>query len=207
MTRLGLIGLNTSAEFLRALNADRFYDAVGYNTGNLLFTRAVQKHLAAELVHVGFEFEPAQLRTEFDGLVIAAANWVNHRDDFGFLADLIEEADVPCVVIGLGAQAGLDGPIPPVHEGTVRMLHAISEHSDLLSVRGAFTADVLAHYGVHNVSVTGCPSLYWHCRGDFRLDKPAKSLGDDVAIHSTRYFVPGVDDPADLQQNLYRYAL
>ena len=39
------------------------------------------------------------------------------------------------------------------------MLRAISERSNLLSVRGAFTADLLARYGVHNVSVTGCPSI------------------------------------------------
>jgi hypothetical protein len=132
---------------------------------------------------------------------------VNERDDFGFLADLIEQADVPCFIIGLGAQAGPDRPIPTIHEGTLRMLRAISERSNLLSVRGAFTADVLAHYGVHNVSVTGCPSLYWHCRSDFRLGKPAKDLGHDVAIHSTRYSVPGWDDPADVHQNLYQYAL
>ena len=207
MTRLGFIGLRTSEEFLQSLDADLFYAAVGKNTGNLLFTRAVQKQLAADLQHVGFDFDPVQLRAEFDGLVIAAANWVSERDDFGFLADLIEQANIPCVIIGLGAQAGLDRSIPAVHEGTVRMLRAISERSDLISVRGAFTADVLAHSGIHDVNVTGCPSIYWHCRRDFQIDKPAKILGHDVAIHSTRYFVPGRDDPADVHQNLYRYAL
>ncbi|MFZ5964858.1 polysaccharide pyruvyl transferase family protein [Thalassococcus sp. BH17M4-6] len=136
--------------------------AVGLNTGNMLFSRALQKVLAPTSGTPVSSANPKDLlkvHKNHDSIVLAAANWLQPRTDLGDRAAVIEQTDLPCFVIGIGAQSGSVTRIPELTEGTKRFLKVVSERSAAISVRGAFTAEVLAHYGIHNVEITGCPSL------------------------------------------------
>ncbi|MEO1295411.1 MAG: polysaccharide pyruvyl transferase family protein, partial [Cyanobacteria bacterium J06636_16] len=83
----------------------------------------------------------------------------------------IEAVDLPCVVVGLGAQApSLDHELQ-LSDGTQRWLHAIADRSNLIGVRGEYTADVLARIGIKNTTVLGCPSL---------LTNPNPTLGKTI---------------------------
>ncbi len=201
--RFGLFAIPTSPSELKGLDVKRLEIAIGRNTGNLLFTRAVERQVAGDLLNVGTSFDPDRARSELDAILIPAANWVNEREDWGFLADGLNRADLPVVVFGLGAQAGLDKAIPAIPDGTLKFLRSISERSETLSVRGAFTAEVLASYGIQNVRITGCPSLYWHLRRDFAVVKGQRP--EQTAISSTRFGLPAdAGSEADVQRRLYR---
>lgn len=145
----------------------QFLSETGQNTGNLIFSAAVLR-LVRGLARAPREItDLSEIAEACDGVVLAAANWLQPARDLGEMAALIEEMDKPTVVLGLGAQAQGD-QIPELPRGSLRFLKAVSERSASISVRGTFSAEVLEHYGIHNVTVTGCPSLLYH------LDRPAE---------------------------------
>lgn len=145
---------------------EAFLDATGQNTGNLIFSAALRRLVRGADFDITGPEAFARLRETCDGVVIAAANWLQPGRDLGEMAALIEQVDKPTVLVGLGAQAQ-DGRIPELPAGTRRLLAVVSERSGAISVRGDFSAEVLDHYGISNVTVTGCPSLLYH------LDRPA----------------------------------
>lgn len=145
---------------------EAFLSGTGQNTGNLIFSASLRRLVRGENFEITTPEAFARLRETCDGVVIAAANWLQPARDFGEMAALLEELDKPAVLVGLGAQAQ-DGRIPELPAGTRRLLAVVSERSAAISVRGAFSAEVLDHYGISNVTVTGCPSLLYH------LDRPA----------------------------------
>ncbi|CAN5792651.1 hypothetical protein BH18ACT13_BH18ACT13_17120 [soil metagenome] len=51
-----------------------------------------------------------------------------------------------------------------------------SEWSDSISVRGDYSAEVLAHYGIDNVTITGCPPLLSNLDASHRVAKPQRQV-------------------------------
>ncbi|MEM1373328.1 MAG: polysaccharide pyruvyl transferase family protein [Pseudomonadota bacterium] len=156
---------------------------MGMNTGNLLFVRAAMEVLGdgrgiSQARLPGGRRQaplPAESLEGHDCLVVCAANWLQSRTDFGTLAEIIEAADLPTFTLGLGAQAGPSMSIPELTDGTKRFLAVVSERAKSVSVRGAFTAEVLNHYGAKNAEATGCPSLLMMPSVPPDLVKPARA--------------------------------
>lgn len=155
---------------------------MGRNTGNLLIGDAIERQLVAEpmtrlqdlLTRDGQarsmgELAPQDIESSFDLIVIGAANFLHARFDFGHWARLIESVRLPCVILGLGAQAPDYGHRVDVPEGTRRLVTVVAERSTSIGVRGHFTADVVGALGVKNLRVVGCPSMYWTCEPDLRF--------------------------------------
>jgi hypothetical protein len=182
--------------------------AAGHNTGNLLFTNAVWEQIAGPKERVGFNFDPQKINAAFRALVFPAANWFGSHVDFDWLADLVEQLDIPVILIGLGAQdSDYSGEIA-VPEGTVRFVKAVSERSHSISVRGNYTRQILGQFGINNVTVTGCPSLFhaWHADADSLL--LSSSERGQLLLHSTRYsagYLPFTETPS-LHLDLFRLA-
>lgn len=150
---------------------------VGLNTGNMMFASALQKVLGpaegCEWVARVKDFDPGKVAADHDCIVVAAANWLQPRSDFGDLAEKLEQTGLPCFVIGLGAQAGSFRATPELTEGTRRFLSLVSHRSTKIAVRGPFTAEVLKAAGIDNIEITGCPSLLVAPHAE--IEKPAIS--------------------------------
>ncbi|MDP9141833.1 MAG: polysaccharide pyruvyl transferase family protein [Pseudomonadota bacterium] len=166
-------------------SAELILSRTGRNTGNLLFITALHRVIKHNKFSASMRFERKLIRAEHDGLVIPAANWLSSSSDWANLAKLIEASKMPCVMVGLGAQSHSKGAIPKLTDGTLRLLKIVSERSHSISVRGVFSAEVLAHYGITNVAVTGCPSLLWHVDRPAYVD-PGQVLGERVSVCATR---------------------
>lgn len=182
----------------------------GFNTGNLLFSHAVWQQIEGPKQRIGYTFNPAKLNQSLRALVFPAANWFGPHMDLSGLADLVEQLDIPVVLIGLGTQDRDYSGNVTVPEGTVRFVRAVSERSQSISVRGHYTAEVLKQYGINNITVTGCPSLYQQQRthAGKRLLKASKKQPENVLLHSTRYAAnhrPFIDAPS-LHLELFRLA-
>lgn len=136
------------------------FERTGRNSGNLLIGHSLRSQLDTQIVSISPEHPPKD--KNFDFVAIAAANFLFSGFDFGEFADLIERIDLPCVMVGLGAQAPTTGGFPEISPGTKRFVQAVAARSHSVGVRGAFTAEVLSHIGVKNVELTGCPSFYLH---------------------------------------------
>lgn len=136
------------------------FERTGKNSGNLLIGYSLRSQLDTQIVSISPEHRPKD--RDYDFIAIAAANFLFSGFDFGSFADLVEEIDLPCIMVGLGAQAPSTGGFPEISPGTKRFVQAVAARCHSIGVRGAFTAEVLARIGVKNVELTGCPSFYLH---------------------------------------------
>lgn len=174
--------------------------AVGHNSGNVIFTHALQSVIAGA-TRSNFSPTDQDFQTH-DCIVIAAANWINNYEDYGWLADRVERTNLPVVMVGIGAQSDLSKGVPALSEGTRRLLEVVSERSASIAARGSFTCEVLNHYNFKNVTPTGCPSLLLAGPGGPSIRQPA-SL-ERVVLHGTRH---GFGECDALQKFIYNQAL
>ena len=174
---------------------------LGQNTGNMMFTQSL-----LEVIEGGawgsFGLSPQELEGR-DAIVLAAANWVNHFDDFGWLADRLEKTKLPVFLVGVGAQASESAEIPRVNDGTLRLLRLVQDRSATISARGIFSCEVLERYGIKRTRATGCPSLLLAGPGgpSPALLQPPKF--DACCMHATRH---GFAQADPFQTFLYRQA-
>jgi polysaccharide pyruvyl transferase WcaK-like protein len=157
----------------------------GHNVGNFAFWNAARLLMEGEFKPFGFNSKPAQVKGA-DLILIPAANFLNETADLGWLADIIEQTDLPCIIVGLGAQSEREALIPKLKQGTVRFLETISKKTLYLCVRGEFSKQVCEHYGVNNVKVMGCPSLFTNQNRSMAKTIRAKWDGEiqKLAIHA-----------------------
>lgn len=132
----------------------------GQNTGNLAFWSGFTKLLPTISKRVFWDDNAIKLKNEIDVLVIAAANFLREDSDLTQLSKLVKELDKPVVIAGLGAESQHEDKIPNLPDGTVDFLCEVSKRTEYIGVRGEFTKSVCEYYGVKNVKVLGCPSIF-----------------------------------------------
>ena len=97
-----------------------------------------------------------------DILFFAASNWLNEIGDFSFFADLIRIRNITVVIVGLGAQSDSEDYIPSLKQGTIDFLKEASKRSKTILVRGSYSKKICEYYGIYNVEVAGCPSVFYN---------------------------------------------
>lgn len=156
------------------------------NTGNYLFTEAAYRNISGNPVWVGFNFDPDFVNANFDHVILPAANWINASDGLQGLVNRLKKIELPITCMGLGAQAkSTDSRLEELNlsKTSIELAHVIAEKCVLISVRGAFTQQVLGQLGVSNTIVTGCPSLYM----DLPLGKRDTTPTEAIILQGTRY--------------------
>ncbi len=186
----------------------------GQNTGNLLIGDAIRRQLSPGTVCTANDLlqrsgaaralprlaplemlDTTELERSFDVIVIGASNFLHGGADFGRWASFLESVQLPCVIIGLGAQApDFNWPVE-VPAGTGRMLRILAERSVSLGVRGDFTAETVRRLGIDNVRVVGCPSMYWTCQPDLRVVRRTATNEIAVSVNGSANVVDHSVDP------------
>ena len=141
-------------------NIDILFRSVGFNTGNLVYMYATTQHIENEKQFFGWKVDADLINNEFDVMIFLAANQLHPNKDMAILAELFESINIPSFIIGLGAQAGNFSETLKFQKGTLRFIDVIKEKCSHISVRGEYTANVLASYGANNIVATGCPSNF-----------------------------------------------
>lgn len=165
MSKPFLLGLETSIKRAPFISTDLIYQLVGHNTGNLAFHYAINSHLGGALNSVSWGASIDEINSKGGLAILPAANQLGSHADYGGMAAKLSKLTVPIVVIGLGAQANINGDIPDVPQGTLEWVKVLSEHAPgnvpNIALRGNFTKQVLAHYELADRTVvTGCPTLF-----------------------------------------------
>lgn len=159
----------------------------GLNTGNLLIGQSFREILKSSSHGVGLDVPAARINEEYDLIAVAAANFIFKGFDLAPLASFIESTKLPVIVAGLGAQAPQAGAkFLDIPEGSKRFLKVISERSKLIGVRGHFSAEVMSDFGITNVRVVGCPSLYRSHNRDLRIRRPPDWTTARISINGSR---------------------
>ncbi|WP_226629305.1 polysaccharide pyruvyl transferase family protein [Alloyangia pacifica] len=179
---------------------------LGNNTGNLIFSESAFR-LFPDAQRSPFNHIHKRMGSDRDCIVIAAANWLNEKADFSGLVETLEQTDVPVIVLGLGAQSGMDGKIPTLRPGTERLVRLLAERSPRISARGQFSCEVLEKYGAKNAVPTGCPSMLMAGRQAprFRATPAWDALRpEEVLVYGTRHHFHAA---SGISTELYRVAL
>ncbi|GAA3548306.1 hypothetical protein AFL01nite_26350 [Aeromicrobium flavum] len=175
---------------------------IGNNVGNLAFSYAAERLLT----HPGDEVtaaptgpwfaDPARVNREFDHVVFPLANHfrASNLKALERQSAAIEQLTTGFTVLGVGAQADLDGNAPQderdaVDRATRRFVRAVLDRGPSIGVRGDFTREYLVGLGFDEdrVDVIGCPSMFLH-GPELPLRLPASvEPGDPIAITISPY--------------------
>ncbi len=157
MKNIAFIGANPNTY---SYNVDtlKAFNISGKNTGNYAFWNAVDSHIEGNKTYLGWNFDPKEIKKNYDVIVLPSSNFLHPERDMGGLANKLEKTDLSIAVIGLGAQAPNKNEKIQLKAGTIRFAHLIAERAKTIGVRGEYTAEVLSSLGVKNVEVIGCPS-------------------------------------------------
>ena len=165
---------------------------IGNNVGNLVFSQAVFRLLSIE----GNDLETSrlvnqtaqQINHNYDHLVVPLANAfrMSFLESLSAMSDLLEKVTIPVSVVGVGAQASLEGSVKSADQvgpAVQRFVRAALKHSPSIGVRGEFTQRYLRDlgFGDDEVDVIGCPSMFMY-GPDLAVRKPVASLGPDSRI-------------------------
>ena len=165
---------------------------IGSNTGNLVFSQAVYRLLSTKdntLKTSGLVGRPAaQINAQYNHLVIPLANAFRSGfvETLDGLSALIEKLKIPVTVVGVGAQASIQGVYrrgDEVAPAAKRFVRAVLDHSPSIGVRGDFTREYLhaLGFGDEHVKVIGCPSMFMY-GPDLRVEKRVEELGPQSRI-------------------------
>jgi len=140
-----------------------FFATSDINSGDIVVFDALIKQLEFTSIRgIGFDramLEEAWPKAEPDVTVIRGSNYLNAELDLGAVLPLVRRLKGPIVPIGIGAQAARYSPIE-IPAGSVAFWREVAGKCVSLGVRGAYTAEILAGIGIHNVRIIGCPSFY-----------------------------------------------
>lgn len=206
--RLGYLAFNTGAVVGHSiLDSTQAMEVTGGNTGNLAFWYAGSKLTNAKLIMFNRATSPDLLKGKVDALMFPASNFLNEDLDLTKLAHLVRELNVPCFIVGLGAQSESFDYIPKLKSGTVNFIREVSKRTPYLCVRGEFTKKVCEYYGVTNVISLGCPSVFINKETSLgvvlenKFNKPIESLSVHAACRKES--LKGVERDLTKQLGLY----
>ena len=189
----------------------------GSNAGNLIFSEAAHKLLTTadtEVVANRFRADPkdaGRINEEYDVFVVPLANAfrLSFEPQLISLTRLIERLKIPVVVLGVGAQSGLDYDpkrLRSIDGSVTRFVSAVLDRSPSIGVRGEFTQMYLNSLGFKDVEVIGCPSMFMN-GGDLRVEKAGPSLdsGSRLALSASRSALRTGDVGSVVMANYERY--
>ncbi|MEV0633680.1 polysaccharide pyruvyl transferase family protein [Streptomyces sp. NPDC050619] len=167
-------------------------DVIATNSGNLIFSDASHKILETpdtEVVSNGIRTDvnaAGRINEEYDAFVVPLANAFrpSFEPQLNRLTQLIGKLKIPVVVLGVGAQTGLDyNPerLKPMEPSVRAFVSAVLERSASIGVRGEFTETYLKSMGFGDVEVIGCPSMFMYGK-ELAVHKREPALTTDSLI-------------------------
>ena len=159
------------------------------NAGNMLFPYSIMRILMREdtqitIIEANRLYSAGQIakwNEEYDYFVIPLANAFrkSFRIQLGFLTSLVKQLKIPCILVGAGVQAGINGlsGARECDKDVKDFLNAILDKSAIAGIRGEYTAQYLKGLGFaeeRDFTVIGCPSMYLH--GPELPQKPVEEL-------------------------------
>jgi len=136
------------------------------NIGDHFIDTAIRRMLRDEVVYHSFSIRKPLRAADIDQInltscaLICGTNLYQHDWESALTMATLDRIKVPVVPFGVGSSAAaLEDTF--VSEETRAMICAIHDRCVLGSVRDEHAAEVVARAGVKNVTMTGCPVLFW----------------------------------------------
>ncbi len=164
---------------------DRTFEAVAGNTGNMVYTKALQSILDLTTTSynnaVDSKYTPSHIITT--DLI-----WINPNSNFDYLISQMNQfKEAIFVPISVGLQASKIGDDFKLNDGTLRVLNMIQERA-VIGCRGYYTADILQKNGIKNIEVIGCPSIYLKGKKGYEIKRCEKETNEIRVVSNFRTF-------------------
>lgn len=172
---------------------------MGNNIGNMLFQTSVYRTLLRDKVQIDTihtmrkysKWHIDKINSTYECLVLPFANAfrASFIEELNNVTELVKQLKIPCIVVGVGAQAGIDKDIdnPELDQAVKNFMKAILKKSNLVGLRGEFTADYLTKLGFQaerDFTVIGCPSLYMYGKNLPEMEVKELTPESNVSINS-----------------------
>ncbi len=202
---------------------DQMLQALGANSGNLMFQYAASLMVDAPVTHIGvsetpYSDVPAMQATR--KTFVPAANHLRDNSNWKGLNNFLSSINKPLIVLGLGAQSPKIGGETETLEAlrgnaeVMRMIDIFRERAEFVTVRGDYTRTICAELGLEDVHVLGCPSAMINPdpalgRGmETRLRIATTSDAPRIAVTAAAPFEIREDVPKrDLERRLFAWVM
>lgn len=109
-----------------------------------------------------------ELNEQYDCFLIPLANAFrkSFSNELERMTDFIKKLKIPCIVVGIGLQDGVDATGDTTHEfdeQAKNFVKTVLDKSAIMGVRGEITANYLKHLGFReetDYTIIGCPSMF-----------------------------------------------
>lgn len=152
-----------------SLDCEEYFMRTGRNVGNLVFRRGLLSIMGNNLseykrITLGDLKENPDIYDKATQVVVSCANWLGeskmHERVNLTRTQIFEKFKCPVIPIGIGIQAPTGPEAVQFSENTLNFAKLLHKISPFISVRCQITKLALAHHGIDNVVVTGCPSNF-----------------------------------------------
>lgn len=102
-----------------------------------------------------------QVNADCSAVVLRGSNYFHRHMDWMHAEKVFARITLPIICFGCGIQVP-DGSPLSLTAAQIRVLHLLAEKAAWIGVRGTRSAEQLADFGVKNIKVIGCPTLFRH---------------------------------------------
>lgn len=156
------LGIFSEAFDVGGLDRETMFSRVGSNTGNLVFFRAIKKLFNPDFLKPYYGINNIEEKiSEYDAFLTTDLIWIRENAQYENTEQILKNiGHRPLIPVSVGLQSNDFKSDFCIHPKTIRLLYEIAERC-VVGVRGEYTADILDKYGIRNLKVIGCPSVYY----------------------------------------------
>lgn len=160
------------------------FTSVANNSGNIVYWESIIRLFDATVV----PFDRIEDLKNFDACIITDLCWIRENAEYGYLEKIVDSYNIPFIPMSIGLQNNNFNPDFQLHFETIRLLDKLQKRA-VLGVRGQYSANILMKYGITNIQVIGCPSMYYWNNRDLKIETDSnngeiicnfKSLGNKL---------------------------
>ncbi len=152
--RIGMLDLSskqgTDSEKLKLL---------GNNVGNDIFETSLNRIFNVKK-YTYTQLDKALNSGRIDKFITTKLIYIRENAEIEWLQNKVARYDIPFIPISIGLQSPEFKSDFKLAKNVVDMLFKMQERA-VLGIRGYYTAEILNKYGIKNINVIGCPSLYY----------------------------------------------
>lgn len=160
---------NYSKESSEAL--DELFKSVGMNSGNIVYWESIIRLFDPDIV----SYKDSYKFKDYDAVIITDLCWIREGAEYDYIESYIDKYNIPFIPLSIGLQNKNFNPDFKLSSQVERMLKKMQERA-VLGVRGEYTASILRKYGITNIAVIGCPSMYYWNNRNLKIEDEQKAI-------------------------------
>lgn len=129
------------------------------NTGNCVHFKALRESIFADSVDLFYQ--DITILESYDTIISPQFICISQNTNLHRYWEIVQAIKIPIVPISIGLVHTEKITNFSLSEEAIAIFRYISDNCNVIGVRGEYTAEILAQYGIKNTQIIGCPSLYY----------------------------------------------